>query len=77
MKAVGLAPLLAHLNGEISLEAAIALGQRDTRRYAKRQFTWFRNQTPDWARITSLDPETQRAELRAVLASPFKTSPSR
>ena len=76
MKAVGLAPLLAHLNGEISLEAAIAMGRRDTRRYAKRQFTWFRNQTPDWARITSLDPETQRAELRAVLASPFKTSPS-
>ncbi|MEO1039754.1 MAG: tRNA (adenosine(37)-N6)-dimethylallyltransferase MiaA [Pseudomonadota bacterium] len=67
MKAVGLPPLLDHLGGVLSLEAAIEQGARDTRRYAKRQFTWFRNQTPDWARITSLDPERSRAELRALI----------
>jgi tRNA dimethylallyltransferase len=44
MKAVGLPPLLAHIKGELDLEAAIALSCRDTRRYAKRQTTWFNNQ---------------------------------
>lgn len=44
MKAVGVPPLRRHLAGEISLDEAVRLGQRDTRRYAKRQSTWFRNQ---------------------------------
>ena len=48
MKAVGLSELLRYLHGEMPLEAAIAAGQRATRRYAKRQTTWFRHQTaPD------------------------------
>jgi tRNA dimethylallyltransferase len=51
MKAVGLRELLAWRRGEIGREAAIALGQQETRRYAKRQLTWFRNQTPDWPRV--------------------------
>jgi tRNA dimethylallyltransferase len=49
MRAHGVPGLLAHLRGEIDLEAAIARGQADTRAYAKRQFTWFRHQLPDWA----------------------------
>ena len=48
MRAHGVPGLLAHLRGEISLDEAIARGQGDTRRYAKRQFTWFRHQLPDW-----------------------------
>ncbi len=48
MRAHGVPGLLAHLRGEISLEEAIVKGQGDTRRYAKRQFTWFRHQMPDW-----------------------------
>jgi tRNA dimethylallyltransferase len=59
MKAVGVRELGAHLNGEASLAEAIALGQQQTRRYAKRQMTWLRNQTPDWPRIAELDPEAQ------------------
>ncbi len=51
MKAVGLTPLLAHLRGEISLDQARTRAQQDTRNYAKRQMTWFRNQTPDWPKI--------------------------
>ncbi|MGH7058833.1 MAG: tRNA (adenosine(37)-N6)-dimethylallyltransferase MiaA [Stellaceae bacterium] len=48
MKAVGLPELMQHLRGELSLDAAIAAGQRATRRYAKRQVTWFRHQVaPD------------------------------
>lgn len=44
MKAVGLPPLRQHLAGEITLEAAVELACRDTRRFAKRQLTWFRHQ---------------------------------
>lgn len=51
MKAVGLRELGRHLAGELPLEEAVALGAQETRRYAKRQMTWFRNQTPDWERV--------------------------
>jgi len=51
MKAIGLRPLLDHLAGRISLDAAILAGKLETRHYAKRQMTWFRNQMPDWARV--------------------------
>lgn len=53
MKAHGAPALMAHLHGEISLAAAAEIGQRDTRRYAKRQFTWIANQMPDWPRIAA------------------------
>jgi tRNA dimethylallyltransferase len=51
MKAVGLRELGRHLSGELSLDEAVALGQQETRRYVKRQSTWFRNQTPEWERV--------------------------
>jgi len=50
MKAVGLRELAAHLRGETSLEDAVSATRRATRNYAKRQLTWFRNQTADWPR---------------------------
>jgi tRNA dimethylallyltransferase len=50
MKAVGVREFAAHLAGETSLEAAIDATRQATRNYAKRQLTWFRNQTPGWAR---------------------------
>ena len=53
MKALGAAELMAHLRGEISLADAIDLAKRNTRRFAKRQLTWFRNQTADWPRAHS------------------------
>ncbi len=50
MRAHGVPALIAHLDGTMPLDAAIARGQADTRAYAKRQFTWFRHQMgPDWA----------------------------
>jgi len=42
--------LIRHLHGEISLDEAAAGAVMDTRRYAKRQLTWFRNQMPAWPR---------------------------
>jgi tRNA dimethylallyltransferase len=48
MKAHGVPWLIRHLNGEISRVEAVAGAVMDTRRYAKRQLTWFRNQMKDW-----------------------------
>ena len=47
LKAVGYPELAGHLAGRSTLEAAIAAAQQQTRRYAKRQMTWFRHQLPD------------------------------
>jgi len=76
MKAVGLPPLLDYLAGRCPLEAAIETAKRDSRRYAKRQFTWFSNQHPDWARMTSLDPKGACAELEVILDANFESTPS-
>jgi tRNA dimethylallyltransferase len=48
MKAHGVPWLIRHLDGEISREDAVAGAVMDTRRYAKRQHTWFRNQMKGW-----------------------------
>jgi tRNA dimethylallyltransferase len=48
MKAHGVPWLIKHLCGEISLEEAAEGGKADTRKYAKRQETWFRHQMPDF-----------------------------
>jgi len=50
MKAVGVREFAAHLAGETTLEAAVGATRQATRNYAKRQLTWFRNQTAAWRR---------------------------
>lgn len=52
MRAIGVREIAAFLAGELSLEAAITAGQQATRRYVKRQFTWFAHQSPaEWPRF--------------------------
>ena len=51
MKALGVREFAQHLAGGLGLDEALALARQETRRYAKRQTTWFRNQTPDWERV--------------------------
>ena len=51
MKAVGVRELAAYLAGEVGRDEAIDALKQATRNYAKRQLTWFRNQTPGWARV--------------------------
>ncbi len=63
MRAHGVPALLAHLRGDITLAEAVAIGQGDTRRYAKRQFTWFRHQMPGWTWLDPADAEAVRAQL--------------
>lgn len=56
MRAIGVPPLLRHLTGEITLEAALEQMRQDTRNYAKRQKTWNRHQFPaDWPRVPFVD----------------------
>lgn len=61
LRSLGYREMTAHLRGELPLEEAVALMQRNTRRFAKRQLTWFRH-TPGihWFPITE---ETSRAGL--------------
>lgn len=46
MRAHGVPALIRYLKGDLSREEAIEIGKGDTRRYAKRQHTWFRHQAP-------------------------------
>ncbi|GJD66389.1 tRNA (adenosine(37)-N6)-dimethylallyltransferase MiaA [Methylobacterium frigidaeris] len=63
MRAHGVPGLIAYLRGALSYDEAVARGQADTRRYAKRQVTWFRHQAgADWAWLT---PEAATAEVEA------------
>lgn len=64
-KAVGVPELRRHLAGEWDLETAIAAGARATRRYAKRQMTWFRHQMPG----ATLWPEQYSESLSAQILS--------
>jgi tRNA dimethylallyltransferase len=48
MKAHGVPWLRAVLTGSLSLEVAATEAKKDIRHYAKRQFTWFRHQLPDF-----------------------------
>lgn len=46
LQTVGYQEFFKHLDGELSLKEAVELVKRNSRRYAKRQMTWFRNQHP-------------------------------
>lgn len=62
MKAVGVPELARHLAGELSLDGAIAAAQQATRRYAKRQVTWFRHQMPPPEEVPTLRLDAQFSE---------------
>jgi tRNA dimethylallyltransferase len=58
VQAIGYKEIAMYLNGEISLENAMALVKRRSRNYAKRQFTWFKKEEGiRWIDVTGmLDP---------------------
>jgi len=80
MKAHGVPALIRYLKGELTREQAVEIGQTDTRHYAKRQFTWFRHQLPEFAwtkpeeapawlsHALSLSPEALKPASLAKLA---------
>lgn len=65
MNGVGYREMAAHLAGEITLDEAVERTCRATRRYAKRQRTWFRHQLgPDVVEVDGTAPlETQAATV--------------
>ena len=65
MKAHGVPALIRHLKGGISRDEAAEIGRADTRHYAKRQFTWFRHQLPEFEWVT---PGAARGWVEARLA---------
>jgi len=56
MKAIGVREFGAYLDGEMTMPQAIEKAKIETRRYAKRQVTWFRHQLgDDWRRFTTAE----------------------
>jgi len=66
MKAHGVPALIRYVEGELTLQQAAAIGRADTRHYAKRQFTWFRHQLPEFEWVK---PEAARGWLKNVFPS--------
>jgi tRNA dimethylallyltransferase len=70
MQAIGYRQVVEHLRGDRSLADTIALVKQKTRRFAKRQMTWFRHQLPvQWISLTG-DSET--AAVAADLAKRWR-----
>ena len=67
LKAVGVREFAAHLRGEATLAEALAAARQETRRYAKRQTTWMRNQMADWPRLTEIDADGQWGQFLALI----------
>ena len=58
MKAIGYRQIISYLEGEYDLNTAIELIKRDSRRYAKRQLTWFRRyEDAVWINVDSMNTE--------------------
>ena len=64
MKAHGVPVLIRYIHGEVTLAEAAEFGRTETRQYAKRQFTWFRHQLPEFEWVA---PEAARAWLSNVV----------
>jgi tRNA dimethylallyltransferase len=73
MKALGVPELLQHLRGEIALEVAVTAAQQGTRRYAKRQMTWFRHQMLPELRLEEPLSESLLCHARRFVADSVLT----
>ena len=68
MRAIGVPQIAQYLTGAIDRDEALTLTQAATRQYAKRQYTWFRNQPPpDWPRHTESLNNDSIDELAIIL----------
>lgn len=63
LKALGLPELFAHVAGECTLEEAAQAARQATRRYAKRQLTWFRNKMMSWNVVNAQQSESFLAKI--------------
>ena len=75
MKALGVPELSRHLDGEIAREAALSAARQATRRYAKRQITWFRHQIVADFVLESQYSERTGPEIFSKVSTFLLTSP--
>jgi tRNA dimethylallyltransferase len=66
LRALGAPELSAHLRGDLTLEDATILAKQETRRYAKRQLTWLRNQMGAWERLDPSQPDFTARALAVI-----------
>ena len=67
LQTVGYSELFKYFDNELTFEEAIELIKRNTRRYAKRQLTWFRrNLDANW--LESVTLENQLQEVLTILS---------
>lgn len=62
MKAIGYKEMISFLEGEYTFDEAVEIIKRDSRRYAKRQITWFKRYKE--AVVFDLDDTTDLSELK-------------
>ena len=67
MKALGVPQIVEYLASNISLEGAAEAVKTATRRYAKRQLTWFRGNMIAWNAVSTNDMERLIADIFAIL----------
>lgn len=69
-QAIGYKELVGVLDGAVQLEDAIEQVKRATRRYAKRQLTWFRaDPRIQWIEVSGLEADAVFAKAMALLSS--------
>jgi tRNA dimethylallyltransferase len=68
LRSVGYSELIAHLKGRLSLAEATEAARRATRRFARRQLTWFRHQLPAGANHLDATQPARRLAARIVEA---------
>ena len=66
-RAIGVPAIIDLIAGRADRAATADRIALDTRRYAKRQFTWFRNQPPDsWTRLEDYDSIIGHFEMKLL-----------
>lgn len=73
-QAIGAAQLISHLQGEMSLDAAMNAAKTATHQYAKRQRTWMKNRMKSWVWLNSDDPNLFDHALEQIENSASKES---
>jgi tRNA dimethylallyltransferase len=68
MQAIGYKEFFPYFRGECTLEEAVSILKRNTRRYAKRQLSWFRQEDVVWLNLTGLSGEEVMRQLKELAA---------
>ncbi len=69
MRPVGASELFARIENRVSEEVAVEAAKSATRKFAKRQMTWFRNQMPDWSWTHETGAEQAAARISTTIRS--------